>query len=191
MLNIHTAHLSTLVPATGAFLSAASLTGKHQLFFSLNYSTRNLLSLAATSAFNSGGERARATAVLVAKLITQMNCISVAAGQRLAADFAAGGNGVSAAPSLWIAKFQQLGQGRLPTGTAAYQLGRERAWLALAGVACLLATVDLALQHLSTWLVAGEMSNAIKAVPVSPTGHLPVHHSTVTHLLHTELAGLA
>lgn len=109
MLGVHTAHLSTLVPATRALLAATFLTGKHQFIFAVDRSTWNLLAFTATSALNGGGESTRATFVLMAEFITQMNGVNVTARQWLAADLSTGWNRVSATPSLWIAQLQQLG----------------------------------------------------------------------------------
>lgn len=108
MLHIHTTQLSTLVPAAGALLAAAFLTSEHHVLFSLNGCTRNFLAVTAASAFDRGGQRARATAVLMAELFTQVDRITISTWQRFVAGLATGGDRVSTGLSLWVAKLQKL-----------------------------------------------------------------------------------
>lgn len=116
----HTAQLATFVSATGAFFEAALLTSKNQSIFILDDCTGNILGLRAAFAFDGGGERAGTAASLMAQLLTDVDGLAGAAGQRLAAGLATGGDGVGAAAAFGVAQLQELGQGRLPTGAAPY-----------------------------------------------------------------------
>lgn len=66
VLRGHTAQLSTLVSATGAFLVAAPLTGENKLIFFEDCCTWNLLEFGTTSTLNGRSQRARAAAAFMA-----------------------------------------------------------------------------------------------------------------------------
>lgn len=102
VLHSHTTQLAALVSAAIAFLVAALLTGEDELFFFFNRCTWDLLGLGATSASDSGGQGAGPAAVLVAQLLTQMDDVAGATGQRLVARLSTGGDGIRAAPSLRV-----------------------------------------------------------------------------------------
>lgn len=158
VLHIHTTKLAALVSATGAFLGAALLTSEDELVFFLDFRTWDLLSVGATSAPDGRGQRAGPTAALVAQLLTQMDGVAGAAGQRFVARLSTGGDGVRAALSFRVAQLQEFGQWRLTTGTCLHQAGGEWAGLARPAVAHLLAPVSFTIQHLPTYFLTGEMS---------------------------------
>lgn len=189
VLRTHAARLATLVPAAGALLAAALLTGEQQLAFIMDACTGDVLAFGATPAADGGGEGAGPTAALVAQLLTQVDDVVGPAGQGFVAGLATGGDGVGTGAAFGITQLQELGQVGLATGAALYQPGGQRARLARPGVAQLLAPVGLALQHLPTQLLTGEVSSAVKVVFISPTENLASDDSTVTHLLDLELAG--
>lgn len=191
VLEGHATQLVTFMSSTGPLLRTALLTGKHKLIFIVNGGTRNLLGLGAASTPDSGGEAAGSTAALVAQLLTQVDGVIGPAGQRLVAGPATGGYGVGARVALRVAQLQELGEHRLPAGTAPHQPGGAWAGLAWPSVAHLLAPVGSALQHLPARFLTGEVSRAIEALLVRPTEHLAGDHSAVASLLDLELARLA
>lgn len=166
VLNIHATQLATLVPAAGAFLVAAPLTSKDQLGLCLDCSTRNLHGLGATSASDSGGQGAGPAASFMAQLLTQMNRVAGATGQRFAARLPAGGDRIRAALALAVAQLHEFGQRRLAAGTRLHQAGRARAGLTLAAVAELLAAVSSAVQHLSACFFTAEVSRPVECISI-------------------------
>lgn len=142
VLHVHAAQLATLVSAAGAFLVASLLASEDELLLFLDRCTRDLLGLGATSASDSRGQGARPAAALVAELLTQMDGVAGAAGQRFVARLSTGRDGIRAASSLGVAQLQEFGQQRLAAGARLQQARGARARLAPAGVAHLLAPVS-------------------------------------------------
>lgn len=152
---INTTQLPTLMSAAGALLIASSLASEDKLAFIVNRFTRDLLTLCTTSACDSRGKTAWPTRSLMAQLLTYMNSVIGATGQRLAASLSTGGDriGTGLSLSLSVAQFQELSQGCLPTRTAFHQPGGQRARLAWPRVAHLLTSVGFTVQHPPTWFL--------------------------------------
>lgn len=158
VLHAHTTQLATFVSSAGAFLVAAPLTGEDELLLFLDCCTRDLLCLGATSASDGGGQRAGPTAAFMAQLVTQVDGVAGATGQRFVARLPTGGDGIRAALSIRVAQFEEFSQRRLTAGTRLHQARGARTRLASTAVANLLAPVSFTVQHHPTCFLTGEMS---------------------------------